>query len=56
MPKRAIVIFTNKDIENLVGELSRLIIARGGRVLYRKVSARPVFVFFGGEVGNAERV
>jgi len=54
--KRAVVIFTKQiGIEDLVGEISSYIASRGGRVLYRKVSATPIFVYFGG-VGNAERV
>ena len=57
MVKRAVVIFTKQNnIEDLVGEISSYIASRGGRVLYRKVSATPIFVYFGGEVGNAERV
>ena len=57
MVKRAVVIFTKQNnIEDLVGEISSYIVSRGGRVLYRKVSAAPIFVYFGGEVGNAERV
>jgi len=54
--KRAVIIFTKQNnIEDLVGEISSYISSRGGRVLYRKVSATPIFVYFGG-VGNAERV
>ncbi len=57
MTKRAVIIFTKQNnIEDLVRELSNIIVSKGGRILYRKVSATPIFVYFGGEVGNAERI
>ncbi|MEM3398502.1 MAG: hypothetical protein QXO75_01460 [Nitrososphaerota archaeon] len=57
MTKRAVIIFTKQNnIEDLVHELSNIIVSKGGRILYRKTSVSPIFVYFGGEVGNAERV
>jgi len=55
--KRAVIISTKQTgIEDLVGEVSSYVVSRGARVLYRKVSAAPIFVYFGGEVRNADRI
>ncbi|MEM0506716.1 MAG: hypothetical protein QXW58_05625 [Thermosphaera sp.] len=57
MNKRAVIIFTKQaNIEDLVGEISTHIVSRGGGVLYRKTSSQPIFVFFAGEVGNADHI
>ena len=57
MTKRGIVIFIrDNNVEQLVREVSDYIVSRGGRLLYRKVSASPVFVVYDRGAVDGERV